>query len=102
MTASIIRFPAHCLSDFCEIRGLGFRRFEAEAAGAALAERLFEFGKDRLEFGQERPWRVDDQEARRGEAGACGLRSDAEFDAQAFSGRLYFADRLGDLPCQFV
>ena len=88
---SIIRFPAYCLSDFYGVKGPQVSGFGAhsilEATGAALTERLFEFGQDRLEFGRQRPWRVDDQKTGRGEGLSRGLRRDAEFDAQAFSGR---------------
>src|SRR5882672_464424 len=60
---SIIRFRANCLrlkSGFWRRRGaLGFRRFQPEPAGAALAERLFKLGKDRPQFTRQRPRRID-------------------------------------------
>src|SRR6201999_4207922 len=55
-------------------RRLRFGGLKPESAGGAKAERLFEFGQDGLEFGRKRPWRIDDQETGRGQAGLGGLR----------------------------
>src|SRR5262249_21307499 len=59
--ASIIRFPAGCLRIFRAAKApeqaLRLRHLQAEAAGAALAERLFQLGEDGLEFPMQRPGR---------------------------------------------
>src|ERR1700721_2164232 len=92
MPLSIIRFPADCLSDFSRRFGrkriwLTFGGLQPEAAGTALAERLFKFGKNGLEFARQRPRRIDDQQPRRNKTGLGGLRRAAEFTAKAFSRR---------------
>src|ERR1700730_17941109 len=74
----------------------GLGRLQPEAAGAALAERLFQLGQDRLGFHDQRPRRIDDQKAGRGQRSANGLRRDAELEAQALSGGGAGADRLSD------
>src|SRR5258707_10468147 len=67
------------------LESLRLGRLQPEPAGAALTEWLFQFGEDCLEFACQRPRRVDDQQPRRVQGGAGGLRRDAEFQAQTFS-----------------
>src|SRR6516164_7089947 len=69
---SIIRFTANSLRIFARRR-----LFKPEPAGAALAERLLQFGQDDFEFVLQRPRRVDDQESAGGERCILSLRRDA-------------------------
>src|SRR6476660_8307479 len=96
MERSIIRFPADCIrlkSHFFVVlrtprdwdRGLWFGCLQPEPAGAALAERLFQLGQDRLQLARKRPRRIDDQKTGRGKRCAGALRRDAEFEPQAFA-----------------
>src|SRR4051794_20537574 len=77
-------------------------RLKPEPAGAALPERLLQFGQDALQFAQKRPGRIDDQETGRGQGSTSGLRSDAKLQPQAFARRRAGADRFRDLRGEVI